>query len=155
MPEAVLLKLHTKLSPGWALTRINFDPIQEIGQKVGGGHSFVSGPFFARLQYILDCIFAVNYPLSTHTHTHTPSPPHTHTTHPRTKLSWKVSVQKWRQRREHTGTSRRRAVQLRRLFKLRSNTTRLSQQDSPVVQMDKTKPLLLRRLVSVEQLWRN
>ena len=43
--EAVLLKLHAKLAPGWALIRVNFDPIQEIGPKVGGGHSFVSGPF--------------------------------------------------------------------------------------------------------------
>ena len=49
--EAVLLKLHVKLAPGWALIRVNFDPIQEIGPKVGGGRSFVSGPFFARLRY--------------------------------------------------------------------------------------------------------
>ena len=48
--EAVLLKLHAKLAPGWALIQVNFDPIQEIGPKVGGGHSFVSGPLFARLQ---------------------------------------------------------------------------------------------------------
>ena len=48
--EAVLLKLHAKLAPGWALIRVNFDPIQEIGPKVGGGRSFVSGPFFARLR---------------------------------------------------------------------------------------------------------
>ena len=52
MLEAVLLKLHTKLTPWWALIRVNFDPIQEIGPKVGGGCSFVSGPFFARLRYI-------------------------------------------------------------------------------------------------------
>ena len=31
--------------------RVNFDPVQEIGRKVGGGRSFVSGPFFARLRY--------------------------------------------------------------------------------------------------------
>ena len=49
MFKAVLLKLHMKLAPGWVLIRINFDPIQEIGQKVGGGCSFMSGPFFARL----------------------------------------------------------------------------------------------------------
>ena len=48
--EAVLLKFHAKLAPGWALTQVNVDPIQEIGPKVGGGDSFVSGPFFARLQ---------------------------------------------------------------------------------------------------------
>ena len=42
----MLLKLHVKLSPGWALIQVNFDPIQEIGPKVGGGHSFVSGPLF-------------------------------------------------------------------------------------------------------------
>ena len=51
--EAVLLKLHAKLAPGWALISVNFDPIQEIGPKVGGGRSFVSGPFFARLRYML------------------------------------------------------------------------------------------------------
>ena len=50
--EAVLLKLHAKLAPGWALILVNFDPIQEIGPKVGRGCSFVSGPFFARLRYM-------------------------------------------------------------------------------------------------------
>ena len=55
--EAVLLKLHAKLAPGRALIQVNFDPIQEIGQKVGGGCSFVSGPFFARLRYYLALIF--------------------------------------------------------------------------------------------------
>ena len=40
-----------KLAPGWALIRVNFDPVQETGRKVGGGRSFVSGPFFARLRY--------------------------------------------------------------------------------------------------------
>ena len=42
MLEAVLLKLpiHMKLTPGWALFRVNFDPIQEIEPKVGGGRSF-------------------------------------------------------------------------------------------------------------------
>ena len=43
--EAVLLKLHAKLTPGWALIQVNFDPMQEIGPKVGDGRSFVSGPF--------------------------------------------------------------------------------------------------------------
>ena len=28
--EAVLLKLHAKLAPGWALIQVNIDPIQEI-----------------------------------------------------------------------------------------------------------------------------
>ena len=41
--EAVLFKLNAKFAPGWALIRVNFDPIQEIGAKVGGGHSFVTG----------------------------------------------------------------------------------------------------------------
>ena len=27
---------HTKLTPGWVLIQVNFDPIQEIGLKVGG-----------------------------------------------------------------------------------------------------------------------
>ena len=48
--EAVLLKLHAKLAPWWALIRVNFDPIQEIESKVGGGRSFVSGPFFKKLR---------------------------------------------------------------------------------------------------------
>ena len=50
--EAMLLKLHAKLAPGWVLIQVSFNPIQEIGPKVGGGHSFVSGPFFARLRYM-------------------------------------------------------------------------------------------------------
>ena len=48
--EAVLLKLHATFASGWVLIWVNFDPIQEIGPKVGGGRSFVSRPFFARLQ---------------------------------------------------------------------------------------------------------
>ena len=52
MLKAMLLKLHAKLPPRWALIQVNFDPIQEIGPKVGGGRSFVSGPFFARLWYV-------------------------------------------------------------------------------------------------------
>ena len=40
--HTVLLKLHVKLAPGWALIRVNFDPVQEIA-------SFVSLP--ARLRY--------------------------------------------------------------------------------------------------------
>ena len=42
--EAVILKLHVKLAPGWALIHVNFDPLVEIGYKVEGGYSF------ARLQ---------------------------------------------------------------------------------------------------------
>ena len=53
MLKAVLLKLHANLSPGWVLIRVNLHPIQEIGPKAEGGHSFVSGPFFARLCYIV------------------------------------------------------------------------------------------------------
>ena len=41
--EAVLLKLHMKLTPEWALIQVNFDP---IWAKVGGGCSFVSGHTF-------------------------------------------------------------------------------------------------------------
>ena len=50
--KAVVLKLHAKLAPGWALIRVNFDLdlIQEIGPKVGDGRSFVSGLFFTRLR---------------------------------------------------------------------------------------------------------
>ena len=38
-----VLKLHAKFTPGWVLIQVNFDPIQEIGPKVGGGHSFKGG----------------------------------------------------------------------------------------------------------------
>ena len=38
--EAVLLKLHVKLAPGWALIQVNFDTLLEIGHKVKGGYSF-------------------------------------------------------------------------------------------------------------------
>ena len=34
--EAVLLKLHTELALGWALIRVNFDPIQENWAKTKG-----------------------------------------------------------------------------------------------------------------------
>ena len=34
--EAVLLKLHVKLTQGWALIWVNFDPMQEIGVKSKG-----------------------------------------------------------------------------------------------------------------------
>ena len=30
---------YMKLTPGWAVIRINFDLVQEIGPKVGDGHS--------------------------------------------------------------------------------------------------------------------
>ena len=43
--EAVLLILHAKLAPGWTPIQVKFDPIQENGPKVRGGHSF------ARLWY--------------------------------------------------------------------------------------------------------
>ena len=52
MLEAVLLKLHAKLAPRWVLIQVNFHPIQEIGSKVGGGCSFLSGPFFMKPWYI-------------------------------------------------------------------------------------------------------
>ena len=32
------------------LIQISVNPIQEIGPEVGGGHSFVSGCFFARVR---------------------------------------------------------------------------------------------------------
>ena len=31
--KAVVLKLHAKLAPGWALIQVNFDPIQKLGRK--------------------------------------------------------------------------------------------------------------------------
>ena len=31
----------TKLAPGWVLIRVNFDPIQDFGPKVGFQHSLV------------------------------------------------------------------------------------------------------------------
>ena len=37
--EAVLLKLHAKLAPGWVLIQVNIDPIWEVEPKVGGGCS--------------------------------------------------------------------------------------------------------------------
>ena len=44
--EVVLLKTpvvcsisHVKLAPGWELIKKNFNPIQEVGPKVGCGHS--------------------------------------------------------------------------------------------------------------------
>ena len=36
----------TKLAPGWALIRVNFDPIQDIGPKVGFQHSLEGGGTF-------------------------------------------------------------------------------------------------------------
>ena len=52
MLDAVLLKLHVKLAPGRVLIRVNFDLIQEIGPKLGGGRSFVSVPFFYKTMVI-------------------------------------------------------------------------------------------------------
>ena len=43
---------YAKLAPGCALIGANFDPIQEIGLKVGGGHSFEGGRSFARPRYV-------------------------------------------------------------------------------------------------------
>ena len=43
--EAVLLKLHTKLAPGWALIWVNLNPIQEIEPKEGVGALLWVGPF--------------------------------------------------------------------------------------------------------------
>ena len=34
--KAVLLKLHAKVAPGWALIRVNFDPIQKNWAKSRG-----------------------------------------------------------------------------------------------------------------------
>ena len=48
--EAVVLKLYAKLALGWGLIQVNFE---EIGPKVGGGCSFVSGRFVVRLWYII------------------------------------------------------------------------------------------------------
>ena len=82
---------HAELTPGWALIWVNFDPIREIGPKVGGGRSFT------RLQYIvcssrfvLPCVPWINYFLEdrwvpcsptyiNHTHKHTHTHTHTHT----------------------------------------------------------------------------
>ena len=52
--EAMVLKLHecallaTRVgTPGWAHIRVNFNLLQEIGLKVGGGCSFTN-------QYMID-----------------------------------------------------------------------------------------------------
>ena len=42
---------HAKFALGWALIQVNFDPIQEIGSKVGGGCSFM------RLWYMKNPLF--------------------------------------------------------------------------------------------------
>ena len=42
---------HAKLALRWVLIHINFDPIQEIGTKIEGWHSFKGRRSFARLQY--------------------------------------------------------------------------------------------------------
>ena len=44
-----MIKLHMKLALGWTLIQVNFDPIQEIGPKVGAGHAFVSVGSYTRL----------------------------------------------------------------------------------------------------------
>ena len=45
MLEAVFLKLHAKLAPGWALIQVNFDTLQELGQKYGVDVLSWVGPF--------------------------------------------------------------------------------------------------------------
>ena len=65
----MVLKLHMKLAPGWALIQVNFDPIQEIGPKVGGGRSFMSGPFFCETmvltkEFAWDLFFKVGETIS-------------------------------------------------------------------------------------------
>ena len=44
-------KIHiwNQKHPLWAFIQANFDPIQEIGPKVGGGHSFVGRQSFLRM----------------------------------------------------------------------------------------------------------
>ena len=49
--EAVLLKLHAKLAPGWALMPVNFDSIQEIGPNIRGGSKVRGGCSYGRLQH--------------------------------------------------------------------------------------------------------
>ena len=49
-----------KLTPEWVLVQVNFDPIQNTGPIVGGGHSFVSGLTFTRLQYNANAYFFYN-----------------------------------------------------------------------------------------------
>ena len=63
--EAVLLKLHMKLAPGWVLIWVKFDPTQKIRPKVGDGRSFVSGHSFARRWYFRPIIMLANRMLST------------------------------------------------------------------------------------------
>ena len=45
-----------KLALGWTLIQVNFDPIQEIGPKVGGGHAFVSVGSYTRLYGVITLI---------------------------------------------------------------------------------------------------
>ena len=42
---------------GWALFGVNFRPLQEIEAIIGYGRIFDTGPFFARLQYIMVAAF--------------------------------------------------------------------------------------------------
>ena len=41
-----------RLAEGWALIRVNVDPIQVTEPKVGGWHSFKGGRSFVRVWYI-------------------------------------------------------------------------------------------------------
>ena len=43
---------HTKFAPGWVTIKLSFEPIQEVGLKVGGRCSIKSGDAFPRLQYM-------------------------------------------------------------------------------------------------------
>ena len=45
-----LHKCYVKLVSGWALIKVNFDLLQDIGPKVGGWCSFKGGYSFARLR---------------------------------------------------------------------------------------------------------
>ena len=53
--EAVLLKLHAKLAPGWVLICVNIDPVQEIGPKVGGGRSFMRPWYNKYCSLMIEC----------------------------------------------------------------------------------------------------
>ena len=62
--HSMFLKLHTKVAPGWKLIWVNFDPMEEIGPKVGGGCTFMSGPSIMRPLYIYTSLvcFPTTYP---------------------------------------------------------------------------------------------
>ena len=74
MLDAVLLKVngytinYVKLTTWWVLIWVKFDPIQEIGAKVGGGRSFEGGYSFTGLQYMETSNKYINF---TESHPHT------------------------------------------------------------------------------------